>query len=1526
MNKQERMHFFRDPREVQRDACGVGFVANMKGIPSHKIVKDGLTILNRLDHRGGRASDNLTGDGAGIMVGIPHSFISKLALEQSWSALEPGKYAVGVLFSPKDQELDEWTTNLVESVVREEGQELVGWRDVPVNSAVLGPIAKESEPRIRHFFIRKGVCEAKSFPWKLYVMRKVIEERARSKLGITQKDVYICSLSTSTMIYKGLLLSHLISEYYLDLKNEDFKTPFSLVHQRFSTNTMPSWPLAQPFRFIGHNGEINTLRGNINWMRARQSQLKCEIKGADLEKIGSVCTPGASDSAILDNTIEFLLHSGRSMEKVLSMVVPEPWENRMDMPQELKDYYEYQSCLMEPWDGPAFIGFADGHRVGAVLDRNGLRPGRYWITRDDHVIMGSEAGLLDVAPEEIVSKGRLSPGKMFMVDMENGEVKSNEALKSSLASDNPYGHWLSNHRVKLSELPIPVEEPELLPNDEEMHRKQHLFSYTREDLRVILAPMAMEGKEPTGSMGNDAPLAILSRKRPLLFNYFKQLFAQVTNPAIDAIREELVTSLATSLGPEGNLLDESHLQCKMIRMKQPILSNLDLKRIKVLRAGPLKTTTLSICYDPLQANLRQALQVLRREVERAIEEGHTIVILSDREATLTQVAIPSLLAVSAVHHELINQGLRTRCSLILESAEPREVHHFCTLLGYGVAAINPYLALDIIRKRNPIDGYGADLNVATLQSNYIRAIGKGILKVMSKIGISTLQSYRGAQIFEAVGLSQQLVDDYFTWTPTRIEGLVLEDIERDLLSRYREVRALAGKKPHLDVGGDYHWRRNGEKHLHSPDMIASLQHATQINGREEFAKFCETVDDQSKVQLTLRGLMRYKPASKPIALEEVESVPDILRRFSTGAMSFGSISKEAHETIAVAMNRMGGRSNSGEGGEDAERFTPDPNGDLRRSAIKQVASGRFGVTSHYLVNADELQIKIAQGAKPGEGGQLPGHKVDQSIAKVRHSTPGVTLISPPPHHDIYSIEDLAQLIHDLKNANDQARVSVKLVSAVGVGTIAAGVAKAKSDVILISGYEGGTGASPITSIKHTGLPWELGLADTHRTLLENGLRDRIVLQTDGQLRTPRDLAIATMLGAEEWSIGSGALVALGCIMMRKCHLNTCPVGIATQDPELRKKFHGKPEHLINYFVLLAEGLREIMASLGIRKVTDLVGRSDLLSLNDEIEHPLLSRISLDQILGAPEKPVGKPYQATLQDHELEQSLDRKILLPALKRAIESKEPAKLHVPIRNTNRTVGTIVSSEISRRHGAKGLPRHLIRLHFKGSAGQSFMAFGAKGVFAKVEGEVNDYCGKGLSGADIVVVPPSQSSPEIESQIICGNTTLYGATSGRMNVLGRAGERFAVRNSGAIAVVEGAGDHCCEYMTGGRVVVLGSTGRNFGAGMSGGIAYVYDQTGEFSARVNPEMVSLEQVSSKEDRTELYHLIKSHLDATGSRKARRILDDWDNELSKFVRVIPGATGGKTSFLPETVELDISASGYDDHLGTNKLEQGGFHG
>jgi glutamate synthase domain-containing protein 2/glutamate synthase domain-containing protein 1/glutamate synthase domain-containing protein 3 len=1520
-----------DPRLKQRDACGVGFIAHMQGAKSHKIIEDGLTILHRLDHRGGRASDGRTGDGAGIMTQIPHAFFAKQEQSLGFSLPATGDYAVAMVFLPKDNRLRKQFEDAFVNSVQEAGQTFLGWRQVPVDDRVLGEVARDCEPLICQAFVARGAeTAADKFEWKLYVIRKLVENAARRELGDDQKAFYISSFSTKTLIHKGLLLSEDIANYYVDLQDEDYQSAFSMVHQRFSTNTWPSWPLAQPFRMVCHNGEINTLRGNINWMIARTHLLKDEGLQDDLQKILPVCAPGASDSAILDNAVEFLLHTRRSVAKALTMLVPEPWENRHDMNDELRSYYEYQSCLMEPWDGPAFIGFSTGEKVGALLDRNGLRPGRYWVTIDGHVIVSSEAGVLDYDPAEVVYKGRLSPGRMFLVDMNKGEIVSDESLKRDLAREKPYANWLAENRIHFSQIKLPEEEqrPATEYSNAQVTDLQYAFGYTKEDLSMIVNPMAMNGKEPTSSMGNDAPLAVLSRKNPLLYNYFKQLFAQVTNPPIDAIREQLVTALSTNLGAQGNLFEETPEQCRMIMLNQPILTDFELQTIQDGLHKDLRSKKVSLVYDPSQHSMERAIALLRKDVEEAVAAGHQLIILSDRNVDAQHVAIPALLAVSAVHHHLIALGTRTECSLLVESGEPREVHHFCTLLGFGADAINPYLALASIFQADQRYGFTKKKSPFEMQRNYIKAIGAGILKVMSKMGISTLQSYRGAQIFEAIGLSQSFVDDYFTRTPTRIQGIGLAEIEKEALQRHAQAfgRDQRYSFENLPNGGLIHWRRDGESHLHSPDMVASMQKSTRINSREEFKRYCATIDEQSRQQLTLRGLLKIKETGSRIPLDEVEPVTEIVKRFSTGAMSFGSISKETHETIAVAMNRLGGRSNSGEGGEDASRYIPDPNGDLRRSAVKQVASGRFGVTSHYLVNADELQIKMAQGAKPGEGGQLPGHKVDEAIAKVRLSTPGVPLISPPPHHDIYSIEDLAQLIYDLKNANKYARVNVKLVSAVGVGTIAAGVAKAKADAILISGYEGGTGASPMTSIRHAGLPWELGVAETHRALVENNLRGRVALQADGQMRTPKDLAIAAMLGAEEWSVGTGALIVLGCIMMRKCHLNTCPVGIATQDPELRKKFKGKPEHLVNFFFLMAEGLREIMADLGICKVNDLVGRVDLLEKVEVDDFDKANKLDFSEIL----KPVNASeefarYNCEQQDHELAKTLDEHVLIPSVECALERKMPVDLRLPIRNINRSAGTLLSAEISRRYGDKGLPDGTIRLHFVGSAGQSFMAFGAAGISARVEGEVNDYCGKGLSGGQVIVVPPSTSDLIAENNIICGNTTLYGATSGQLFVRGIAGERFAVRNSGAYAVVEGVGDHGCEYMTGGRVIVLGPTGLNFAAGMSGGIAYALNHDGDFPSRVNQEMVELSYLPETEDVEFVHEWIRRHYELTGSTIAAKILDHWPHYQAKFIQIMPTAYREALE-RQQKLEASENLMVERDVLQTGRFEQGGFHG
>ena len=1488
----------------EHDACGVGFVVNMHGHKSHDIVRKGLEILVNLTHRGACGCDPLTGDGAGILTQMPHAFFAAKAAEAGFALPKAGDYGAGVVFLPRFEQERQWCETLLARLVAEEGQTLLGWRDVPVDNEHIGPVARAVEPAMRQMFVGRGAqTPADLFEWKLYVIRKRFESAVAESALEQKKFAYIPSLSSRTIVYKGLMLADQVERFYLDLADERFESALALVHQRYSTNTFPTWDLAHPFRFLAHNGEINTLRGNVNWMHARQSMLASEKFGPDLQKIFPVCTPGASDSAIFDNALELLVLTGRSLPHAVSMMIPEPWDHHESMSDAKKAYYEYHACLMEPWDGPASMAFTDGTCIGAILDRNGLRPSRYWVTRDGLVIMASEAGVLDIPQEQVVSKGRLQPGRMFLVDLAEGRIVADGELKQALATRQDYRRWLDEHQLKLVDLPAPAaangHAPVAAAQNGASHgeakrllAQQRAFGYTLEDLRVILAPMATDGQEPVGSMGNDTPLAVLSDRPQPLYNYFKQLFAQVTNPPLDAIREEIVTSLVTTIGSEGNLLAETPEHCALLRLESPILTNSELAKIRDLDRPRFKSRVLSTLFPRARgaAGLRERLDQLRAEASQAIAEGVTLLILSDRGVSPEQVPIPALLATSGVHHHLIRQRTRTRVGLIVETGDAREVQHFALLTGYGAGAVNPYLAFETLRQLQA-DGYlPADWPAEKLEKQFVKAVNKGLLKVMSKMGISTQQSYRGAQIFEAIGLNRELVDEFFTWTASRIQGIGLETVADEALRWHEHAfpRTPVPQVLELDVGGQYQWRRKGEAHLFSPEVVAKLQQATRLNSREEFQRFCELIDRQERQLLTLRGLLELRPAAQPVPLDEVEPAQAIVKRFATGAMSYGSISKEAHETLAIAMNRLGAKSNTGEGGEDPARYRPDPNGDSRSSAIKQVASGRFGVTSEYLVNSQELQIKMAQGAKPGEGGQLPGHKVDREIGRIRHSTPGVQLISPPPHHDIYSIEDLAQLIHDLKNANYKARVSVKLVAEVGVGTVAAGVAKGKSDVVLISGHDGGTGASPLTSIKHAGIPWELGLAETHQVLVKNDLRGRIVVQTDGQLRTPRDVAIAALLGAEEWGIATGALVTIGCIMMRKCHLNTCPVGIATQDPVLRAKFAGKPEHVVNYFFLVAEGLREIMARLGFRTVNEMVGRVDMLDTRQAIAHWKAKGLDFSAILYKPEAPAHvKTYCAKPQDHGIEESLDWQVLVPQCAPALERGDPVHLKLPIRNVNRTVGTILSSEITRRFGPQGLPEDTVRLDFRGTAGQSVGAFAVPGVTLRVEGDVNDYLGKGLSGGKLIVVPPREATFVPEQNVIAGNVVLYGATAGEAYIRGLAGERFCVRNSGAAAVVEGVGDHGCEYMTGGVAVVLGPTGRNFAAGMSGGVAYVLDEEGQFKKLVNTEMVEFEDLGDAEDQRVLRRLVERHVQFTGSARGQRVLDHWPQILTKFVKIMP---------------------------------------
>jgi glutamate synthase domain-containing protein 2/glutamate synthase domain-containing protein 1/glutamate synthase domain-containing protein 3 len=1510
----------------EHDACGVGFVVNLHGRKSHAIVRQGLEVLENLTHRGACGCDPLTGDGAGILMQMPHEFFAAVTPQAGIKLPPSGDYSVGNVFLPPSEGDREACEQFFEKICREEGLEFLGWRTVPTDNRSIGGTAREVEPVVRQAFVGRGKKVSRDhFEWKLFVVRKRFGIEI-GKFGLTEQTfVYVCSLSSRTIVYKGLLLADQVAKYYPDLSDPRLQSALALVHQRYSTNTFPTWDLAHPFRMIAHNGEINTVRGNINWLHARESMLAHPVFGPDLDKIKPVIREGGSDSATFDNVLELLVLAGRPIEEAVSMMIPEPWSGHESMADDLKAYYEFQACLMEPWDGPAALAFTDGTRIGATLDRNGLRPGRWWQMKDGLVVMASEAGVLQLPAGEVVRKGRLRPGRMFLVDTKEGRIVEDDEIKRRLATAKPWRDWIAANQLRLDALADPANVAEVTHSravvaDAEaggagpaaidpwraagvageqasLLELQRAHGYTLEDLKVILGPMATDGAEPIGSMGNDTPLAVLSDRPQLLANYFKQLFAQVTNPPLDAIREEIITSMITTIGSEGNLLDSAPEQSRLLRLETPVITNAECARIKALgTAGSpatpgLKTAVISLLFPEADgaAGMRRRLDAIRAEASAAIAAGATILVLSDRGACRERAALPVLLATGGVHHHLVKEGTRTRCGLVVETGEAREVQHFALLTGYGAGAVNPYLAFATIDQMQAERIIAADVPREKLHKNFVKAATKGLLKVMSKMGISTQQSYRGAQIFEAVGLDRQLVDEFFTRTPSRIGGIGLEGIAEESLRRHEHAwpRTNVPQTLELDVGGRYAWRRKGEAHMLAPDVVSSLQRATQINSREEFKKYQKLIDEQQTKLLTLRGLLDFKWAEAAIPLEEVEPAKEIVKRFATGAMSYGSISKEAHETLAVAMNRLGGWSNTGEGGEDPVRYQPDPSGDSKNSKIKQVASGRFGVTSLYLVNAKELQIKMAQGAKPGEGGQLPGHKVDREIARIRHSTPGVGLISPPPHHDIYSIEDLAQLIHDLKNANHHARISVKLVAEVGVGTVAAGVSKGKADVVLISGHDGGTGASPQTSIMHAGLPWELGLAEAHQVLVMNDLRGRIVVQTDGMIRTAKDVAIATLLGAEEYGIATASLVVMGCIMMRKCHLNTCPVGIATQDPELRKKFTGQPEHVVNFFFMLAEELREIMAKLGFRTIAEMVGRVDRLDTRAAIAHWKAKGLDFSTILHKPEVPQHvKTHREETQDHGIEQSLDMTTLLGLCAPALERKEPVVLDLPIRNINRTVGTILSSEVTRRHGAGGLPDGTIRINFTGTAGQSLMAFGVPGVTVKVEGDVNDYCGKGLSGGRVIVRPVKDAAFKAEDNVIAGNVVAYGATSGEIYIRGICGERFCVRNSGAEAVVEGTGDHGCEYMTGGRAVVLGETGRNFAAGMSGGIAYVWDPAGTFRQRVNKEMVELEPL----DQGDLDYLkgrIEKHVEYTDSGRGKEILANWASEQGRFVKVMP---------------------------------------
>ncbi len=1473
----------------EHDACGVGFVVDIKGKKSHAIVRQALNVLINLLHRGTCGCEANTGDGAGILLQMPDKFLRKACARQGIPLPGPKEYGAGLVFLPRNPVQREKVQALIGSIVAEEGQRLLGWRDVPSDDRLLGATAVSVEPAIKQVFIGRGagIRDHAHFERKLYVVRKRIEHAVEAMDFPEKRLTYLPSLSSNTLIYKGMLSADQIEAMYPDLSDPNIESALALVHQRFSTNTFPSWPLAHPYRYVAHNGEINTLRGNINWMRAREALCRSNLLGDDLPKILPVTREGLSDSATFDNVLEFLVMNGRSLPHAILMMIPEPWQNHESMSPDRRAFYEYHASLMEPWDGPASIAFTDGTVIGAVLDRNGLRPSRYYVTKDGLVIMASEVGVLDIPPENVLLKERLHPGRIFLVDTAQGRIIDDEEIKAQLAADRPYGAWLEQHTVHLDDVAsVHVSEAD----HASVLTRQIAFGYTHEDVRLLLAPMAKNGEEPIGSMGTDTALAVLSDRSRPLYDYFKQLFAQVTNPPLDQIREELVTAMESTIGPERNLLEPEPESCRQIVLKDPVLSNEGLAKLAHVAERGFKATTLPMLFPVAEGapGLERALETLAQAASRAIAEGHNILILSDRGVTETQAAIPSLLATGAVHHHLVRRGERTRCGLVVQTGDAREVHHMCLLIGYGAGAVNPWVAFetldDMIRQ-----GILTDVDHAKAVKNYVKALNKGILKVMAKMGISTLQSYTGAQIFEAVGLNRDVVDRYFTGTPTRVSGIGIAVIAEEVGRRHaRAYPERPVEEPDLDWGGEYQWRRDGEHHMVNPDMIAKLQQSSWSGSYPVFKEYSRLCDDQSRRLATLRGLFALRPAGPPVPIEEVEPVETILTRFATGAMSYGSISQEAHETLAIAMNRMGGRSNTGEGGEDSARYRRDPNGDWRRSAVKQVASGRFGVTSEYLVNANDIQIKMAQGAKPGEGGQLPGPKVYPWIAKVRYATPGVGLISPPPHHDIYSIEDLAQLIHDLKNANPRARIHVKLVAEVGVGTVAAGVSKAHADVVLISGHDGGTGASPLTSIKHGGVPWELGLAETQQVLVLNKLRDRIVVQVDGQMKTGRDVVIAALLGAEEYGFSTAPLVVLGCIMMRVCHLNTCPVGVATQDPELRKRFAGKPEYVVNFFRFLAQEVREHMAALGFRSLGEMIGRADCLDFAPALDHWKASGLDLSAILYQPPVAAEVSRRCVVpQDHGLEKSLDQTTLIPAFRDAIEHGQRIELSLPIRNVNRTVGTTLGYEVTSRWGGQGLPDDTIRVHFRGSAGQSFGAFVPRGITFVLEGDANDYWGKGLSGGRLIVYPPRRSTFVPEDNVIIGNVALYGATSGEAYVRGVAGERFCVRNSGVHAVVEGIGDHGCEYMTGGRVVVIGPTGRNFAAGMSGGIAYVLDLDGDFPRRCNRQMVDLEALDQSVDVQLVGELIERHVTYTSSAYAAKILANWRTMQTRFVKIMP---------------------------------------
>jgi glutamate synthase domain-containing protein 2/glutamate synthase domain-containing protein 1/glutamate synthase domain-containing protein 3 len=1509
---------------LDKDSCGVGFIADIKGRKSHKIIQDALTILLNLEHRGAVGADPRAGDGAGILVQIPHKFFANKCAQLGFTLPEPGRYAVGYLFMPRDAEWRQIIQDVYAEMVKREGLVLLGWREVPTDNATLGESVKPTEPVHLQVFIGQGAkkLSENDFERRLYILRKSISNAIYRRRERRLSGYYPVSISCRTVIYKGMFLADQLTTYYPDLHDRDFESALALVHQRFSTNTFPTWSLAHPYRMIAHNGEINTLRGNLNWMAARQASVSSKLFGDDIKRLWPISYEGQSDTACFDNALEFLVQGGYPLAHAMMMMIPEAWAGNPLMDEERRAFYEYNAALMEPWDGPAAIAFTNGRQIGATLDRNGLRPARYLVTRDDRIIMASEMGVLPIPEKDIVKKWRLQPGKMLLVDLDEGRLIPDDELKATLARSNPYGKWLERTQIVLEDLPAAFGQAAI--SNLSLLDRQQAFGYTQEDLRILMTPMAVTGEEAVGSMGNDTPISALSDKPKLLFTYFKQNFAQVTNPPIDPIREELVMSLVSIIGPRPNLFDlQGMSNTKRLEARQPILTNADLEKIRSISEvvdSHFKSRTLDTTFNAESgaAGLTPALDDLCEQAEAAVREGINIIILSDRLAGADRVPMPSLLACAAVHHHLIRKGLRTSVGLVVESGEPREVHHFCCLAGYGAEAINPYLAFETLLAMQ--EELPQQVDEKEIVKRYIKSIDKGILKVMSKMGISTYQSYCGAQIFDAVGLKADFVDTYFTGTATRIEGVGLEQIAEETVRRHRDA---FGDSPiyqtALDVGGEYLFRIRGEDHVWKTETVSALQHAVRGNSYDKYRAFARILNEQAEKLVTIRGLFRVKGADddgrRPVPIEEVEPAKNIVRRFSTGAMSFGSISREAHTTLAIAMNRIGGKSNTGEGGEESDRYKPLPNGDSMRSAIKQVASGRFGATTEYLVNSDMMQIKMAQGAKPGEGGQLPGHKVDKIIAKVRHSTPGVGLISPPPHHDIYSIEDLAQLIFDLKNVNPDGLVSVKLVSEVGVGTVAAGVSKARADHVTIAGFEGGTGASPLTSIKHAGSPWEIGLAETHQTLVANRLRGRIAVQVDGGIRTGRDVVIGALLGADEFGFSTAPLIAAGCIMMRKCHLNTCPVGVATQDPVLRKRFRGQPEHVINFFFFVAEEVRELMAAMGYRRFDEMIGQMQMLNKRQVVAHWKAKGLDFSRLFAKPEAPAGVHiYKCEPQDHKIHNILDRR-LIAAAQVALDRGAPVRFSATIKNTDRTAGAMLSGAVAKRYGHDGLPDGTIHIRLKGTAGQSFGAWLARGVTLELEGDANDYVGKGLSGGKIIIRPPADAGIVPEESIIVGNTVLYGAIAGECYFRGVAGERFAVRNSGAIAVIEGAGDHCCEYMTGGVVVVLGRTGRNFAAGMSGGIAYVLDEDGTFASRCNLAMVELEPVPEEEELNErlyhhradleshgrvevgsdmtrfdaqrLYRLIANHARYAGSTRAQAILTDWKNYCGKFRKVMP---------------------------------------